>query len=76
MGAEKIGWIEKKVVSLTESFDIYMEGKGGFGPFKPPPAYEITGECDERKFIISFEYNTTLLISHLIIIIFYYSSFF
>lgn len=69
MGAEKIGWIEKKVVSLTESFDIYMEGKGGFGPFKPPPAYEITGEC-ERKFIISFEYNTTLLISHLIIIFF------
>eukprot|EP00594_Rhizosolenia_setigera_P011217 CAMPEP_0178972112 /NCGR_PEP_ID=MMETSP0789-20121207/20783_1 /TAXON_ID=3005 /ORGANISM="Rhizosolenia setigera, Strain CCMP 1694" /LENGTH=265 /DNA_ID=CAMNT_0020659425 /DNA_START=251 /DNA_END=1045 /DNA_ORIENTATION=+ len=52
MGAEKIGWIEKKVVSLTESFDIYMEGKGGFGPFKPPPAYEITGNFLERNFVM------------------------
>lgn len=51
-GAEKIGWIEKKVVSLTETFDVYMEGKGGFGPFKPPPAYEITGNFLEKNFVM------------------------
>ena len=53
MGAEKIGWIEKKVVALTDTFDVYMEGKGGFGVtglFKPPPAYEITGDFIDRNF--------------------------
>jgi uncharacterized protein YxjI len=55
MGAEKIGWIEKKVVSLTDTFDVYMEGKGGFGVtglFKPPPAYEFTGDFLDRNFVM------------------------
>lgn len=50
--AEKIGWIEKKAVALTETFDVYMEGKGGIGPFKPPPAYEISGNFLERDFVM------------------------
>lgn len=55
MGAEKIGWIEKKVVALTDTFDVYMEGKGGFGItgiFKPPPAYEISGDFIDRNFVM------------------------
>ena len=27
----KIGWMEKKLISLGDCFDVYMEGKGGFG---------------------------------------------
>jgi len=55
MGAEKIGWIEKKVVALTDTFDVYMEGKGGFGVtglFKPPPAYQLTGDFIDRNFVM------------------------
>lgn len=52
MGAEKIGWIEKKTIALTDTFDVYMEGKGGVGPFKPPPAYQITGNFLERNFVM------------------------
>ena len=29
MMAQKIGWIEKKVVTAFDTFDVYMEGKGG-----------------------------------------------
>ena len=49
---EKIGWIEKEIVALTETFDIYMEGQGGIGPFKPPPAYQISGDFLERNFVM------------------------
>ena len=52
VGGEKVGWIEKKVIALTETYDVYMEGKGGFGPFKPPPAYEISGNFLERDFVM------------------------
>lgn len=57
MNAEKVGWIEKKIVALQETFDVYMEGKGGFGPFKPPPAYEISGDFLERSFVMKNEKN-------------------
>lgn len=49
----KIGWIEKKLVSLMDSFDVYMEGQGGFGVtglFKPTPAYRIEGDFLDRNF--------------------------
>ena len=49
----KIGWIEKKLVSIMDSFDVYMEGKGGFGVtglFKPTPAYRIEGDFLDRNF--------------------------
>mmetsp|Transcript_27490 Transcript_27490/g.41604 ORF Transcript_27490/g.41604 Transcript_27490/m.41604 type:complete len:292 (+) Transcript_27490:51-926(+) len=60
MGAEKIGWMEKKLVSMTDTFDVYMEGKGGFGVtglFKPPPAYQITGDFIDRNFVMKNDKN-------------------
>jgi len=50
---QKIGWIEKKLISLMDTFDVYMEGRGGFGVtglFKPTPAYRIEGDFLERNF--------------------------
>ena len=49
----KIGWIEKKLISFMDTFDVYMEGKGGFGVtglFKPTPAYRIEGDFLDRNF--------------------------
>ena len=57
MNAEKVGWVEKKIVALEETFDVYMEGKGGFGPFKPPPAFEISGDFLERNFVMKNDKN-------------------
>jgi len=55
-GAQKIGWIEKKLISpITDCFDVYMEGEGGFGVtglFKPKPAYQISGDFLERNFVM------------------------
>ena len=51
----KIGWIEKKLISITDSFDVYVEGKGGFGMiglFKTTPAYCIEGDFRSRNFIL------------------------
>ena len=36
-----------------DTFDVYMEGKGGFGVtglFKPTPAYRIEGDFLDRNF--------------------------
>ncbi|KAL7461367.1 hypothetical protein ACHAXS_001786 [Conticribra weissflogii] len=49
----KIGWMEKKLISFMDTFDVYMEGKGGFGVtglFKPTPAYRIEGDFLDRNF--------------------------
>lgn len=57
-GGEKIGWIEKKLVSMGDTFDVYMEGRGGFGVtglFKPPPSYRITGDFLDRNFVMRNE---------------------
>lgn len=54
----KIGWMEKKLISFTDSFDVYMEGKGGFGVtglFKPTPAYRIEGDFLDRNFVFKNE---------------------
>jgi hypothetical protein len=54
----KIGWMEKKLISFTDSFDVYMEGKGGFGftgLFKPTPAYRIEGNFLDRNFVFKNE---------------------
>jgi hypothetical protein len=54
----KIGWMEKKLISFTDSFDVYMEGKGGFGItglFKPTPAYRIEGDFFDRNFVFKNE---------------------
>ena len=52
MNAEKVAWIEKKIIALTETFDVYLESQEHFGPFKPPPAYEISGDFLERSFVM------------------------
>lgn len=49
MGAEKVAWIEKELVALTDTFDVYLEG-AGVGPFKKPPAYKISGDFIDRNF--------------------------
>ncbi|CAB9515055.1 Pfam:DUF567 [Seminavis robusta] len=49
---EKMGWIEKEVVALTDTFDVYTEPAGGFGMFKPPPAYRIEGDFVDRQFVM------------------------
>jgi len=54
-GEEKIGWIEKKVIALTDTFEVHLEGKGGFGPFKPPAAYYIEGDFIDRNFVMKNE---------------------
>jgi len=63
MNAEKIGWIEKKLVALTDTFDVYMEGKGGFGVtglFKPKPAYQISGDFIDRNFVFRDDEDRTV----------------
>merc|ERR1712129_635365 len=40
---------------MGDTFDVYMEGKGGFGVtglFKPPPAYRISGDFLDRMFVM------------------------
>lgn len=49
---EKIGWIEKAMVALTATFEVHLEGKGGFGPFKPPAAYKLEGDFINRNFVM------------------------
>jgi len=56
-GKEKWGWIEKVAVSITDTFDVYLEGGGGFGPFKPPPAFRIEGDFLERNFVMKNAQN-------------------
>lgn len=52
LGAEKIAWIEKEVVALTDTFDVYLAANGGIGPFKPPPVYKISGDFIDRNFVM------------------------
>lgn len=49
----KIGWMEKRLIGFQDTFDVYMEGRGGFGItglFKPTPAYRIEGDFLDRNF--------------------------
>lgn len=50
---EKIGWLEKATIALTETFEFHVEG--GFGPFKPPAAYKLEGDFLERRFVMKNE---------------------
>jgi uncharacterized protein YxjI len=58
-GEEKLGWIEKEVVALQDTFDVYLEGAGGnLGPFfKPPPAFKIEGDFMDRNFCMKNTLN-------------------
>ena len=46
----KLGWIEKVAIAFTDTFNVYIEGQGGVGPFKTP-AYRIEGDFLDRKFV-------------------------
>ena len=47
---EKIGWIEKATIALTDTFDVYLEGSG-VGPFKAPPMFKVEGDFLDRRFV-------------------------
>jgi uncharacterized protein YxjI len=51
-GGEKIGYLEKAKIALTDTFDFHAENSGGFGPFKPPPAYKLEGDFLDRRFVM------------------------
>lgn len=57
---EKIGWIEKVIIALTDSFEVHLEGKG-FGPLKPPAAYKIEGDIIDRNFVMKMRRESWLL---------------
>ena len=52
--SEKVGWLEKDKIALTDSFSLYKEG-AGIGPFKSPPAYRISGDFIDRNFVMKTE---------------------
>jgi len=55
---QKIGWMEKRLIGFQDTFDVYMEGRGGFGItglFKPTPAYRIVGDFLDRNFAFKNE---------------------
>jgi uncharacterized protein YxjI len=49
---EKIGFIEKAKIALTDTFEFHAETSGGFGPFKPPAAYKLEGDFSDRRFVM------------------------
>jgi uncharacterized protein YxjI len=53
-GGDKIGWMEKAVVALGDTFHIYIheEGEFRFGLLQTPPAYTIEGDFIDRKFVV------------------------
>jgi uncharacterized protein YxjI len=50
---DKIGWIEKAKIALTDTFEFHAEQEGGFGPFKPPAAYKLEGDFLDRRFVMT-----------------------
>eukprot|EP00584_Thalassiosira_punctigera_P007569 CAMPEP_0172526058 /NCGR_PEP_ID=MMETSP1067-20121228/1060_1 /TAXON_ID=265564 ORGANISM="Thalassiosira punctigera, Strain Tpunct2005C2" /NCGR_SAMPLE_ID=MMETSP1067 /ASSEMBLY_ACC=CAM_ASM_000444 /LENGTH=313 /DNA_ID=CAMNT_0013309485 /DNA_START=122 /DNA_END=1063 /DNA_ORIENTATION=+ len=64
----KIGWMEKKLISFMDTFDVYMEGKGGFGVtglFKPDPAYRIEGDFLDRNFAFKNQEGKTVAMANM-----------
>jgi uncharacterized protein YxjI len=51
-GGEKIGYLEKAKIALTDTFDFHAENNGGFGLFKPPPAFKLEGDFLDRRFVM------------------------
>jgi uncharacterized protein YxjI len=51
-GQEKIGFLEKATIALTDTFEFHAENGGGFGPFKPPAAYKLEGDFLDRRFVM------------------------
>ena len=54
-GNEKIGWMEKVKLSLTDTFDVHIHQKGEFrlgALMQPPPAYVVSGDFLNRRFVM------------------------
>jgi uncharacterized protein YxjI len=51
-GGETIGYLEKAKIALTDTFDFHAQNSGGFGPFKPPPAFKLEGDFLDRRFVM------------------------
>ena len=51
-GGDKIGWLEKAPVALTDTFLFHVEGEPHIGPFKPPAAYRLEGDFMDRRFVM------------------------
>jgi uncharacterized protein YxjI len=51
---EKIGWLEKAVIALTDTFEFHAEitKKDGFLGQKPAPAYKLEGDFLDRRFVM------------------------
>jgi uncharacterized protein YxjI len=51
---EKIGWLEKAKIALTETFEFHAETtkKDGFLGQKPAPAYKLEGDFLDRRFVM------------------------
>jgi uncharacterized protein YxjI len=49
---DKIGWLEKAKIALTDTFLFHVEGAGGFGPIKPAAAYRLEGDFSDRRFVM------------------------
>uniref|UniRef100_A0A7S3PBH4 Phospholipid scramblase n=1 Tax=Amphora coffeiformis TaxID=265554 RepID=A0A7S3PBH4_9STRA len=51
-GGEKIGWIAKEKIALTDTFNVYAEAtRSGFGPFQSV-AYKLEGDFLDRRFVM------------------------
>jgi uncharacterized protein YxjI len=48
----KLGWIEKAPVALTDTFEVHVEEQQGWGLLKPPAAYRIEGDFADRNFCV------------------------
>jgi uncharacterized protein YxjI len=49
-GNEKIAWIERAKLALTDTFEVHLESAFHFGPIKPPAAYKLEGDFLDRTF--------------------------
>lgn len=49
---EKIGWLEKAGIALTDTFEFHVEHEGGFGPFRPPATFKLEGDFLDRRFVM------------------------
>lgn len=57
---EKIGWIEKATIALTDTFEFHAECAPHFGPIKVPPAYKLEGDFLDRRFVMKSDKGETV----------------
>lgn len=57
---EKIGWIEKATIALTDTFEFHAECAPHFGPIKPPAAYRLEGDFLDRRFVMKSDKGETV----------------